>query len=488
MAEASSTSTLRTLMPSGGVWGVLSIMPRIWPAACSAAAGSSASLMPPALPRPPACTCALTTTLPLSRWAIARACAGVSATSPFGTATPNSRSSALAWYSWIFTPSRGLLLLGAELAQQPHDGIEELVGHPLLERDDRVVRDMDVLGADLGTTLRDVAEADAGRVLDEGRAVDRVERVHVEAGQLDEEARPRERALVLLVVADDVADVLAEEALDALVELLDAVDVLLHHPVGAIRLRRLDAQRRHLLGLDIVVGDVGDEVADGREAADGRHRDRLALIEEIHPRHAHEPRLAVDLGAARAALARLAVPAHREVGGLRGLDAVDEVEHHHPRIRLDAVLLEVPAAGVSAEHVHGEGRHHLRSWNSPLRSGGISGSGSRLTCTRPASSRSTTLTLPQVSSVYGWSLRVWPPRLSLRSSAASAEHSATVSSESRSSAVCQPGLYWRWPSTRTFAARALRTSRRLSASLRSASLRMMPTSACIVSCRSDWIA
>src|SRR2546428_13345490 len=102
MAEASSTSTLRTLMPSGGVWGVLSIMPRIWPAACSAAAGSSASLMPPALPRPPACTCALTTTLPLSRWAIARACAGVSATSPFGTATPNSRSSALAWYSWIF--------------------------------------------------------------------------------------------------------------------------------------------------------------------------------------------------------------------------------------------------------------------------------------------------------------------------------------------------------------------------------------------------
>src|SRR2546428_3047590 len=297
--------------------------------------------------------------------------------------------------------SRGLLVLGAKLAQQPHDGIEELVGHPLLERDDRVVRDTDVLGTDLGTTLRDVAEADAGRVLDEGRAVDRVERVHVEAGQLDEEARPRERALVLLVVADDVADVLAEEALDALVELLDAVDVLLHHPVGAIRLRRLDAQRRHLLGLDIVVGDVGDEVADGREAADGRHRDRLALIAEIHPRHAHEPRLAVDLGAARAALARLAIPAHREVGGLRGLDAVDEVEHHHPPIRLDAVLLEVPAAGVSAEHVHGDGRHHLRSWNSALRSGGISGSGSRLTWMRPSLSRTTTLTLPQVSSVYG---------------------------------------------------------------------------------------
>src|SRR5437879_7200100 len=102
-AGASSTRALRTLMPSGGVCGVLSIMPRIWPAACSAAGGLSASLMPPALPRPPACTCALTTTVPPSRCAISRACAGVSATSPLGTATPNSRSSTLAWYSWIFT-------------------------------------------------------------------------------------------------------------------------------------------------------------------------------------------------------------------------------------------------------------------------------------------------------------------------------------------------------------------------------------------------
>ena len=35
--------------------------------------------------------------------AAAPAAAAVSAHSPLGTATPNSRSSALAWYSWIFT-------------------------------------------------------------------------------------------------------------------------------------------------------------------------------------------------------------------------------------------------------------------------------------------------------------------------------------------------------------------------------------------------
>ena len=59
----------------------------------------------------------------------------------------------------------------------------------------------------------------------------------------------------------------------------------------------------------VVEGHVGDEVLDQREGLDRRHRDRLALGEDVHPRHAHEPRLAVDLGAARAALAGLAVPA-----------------------------------------------------------------------------------------------------------------------------------------------------------------------------------
>src|SRR5438105_2126936 len=237
-------------------------MPRIWRAARSAASASSASVIPPALPRPPACTCAFTTTRTPSRVATARACAGVVATSPAGTGTPNSRSRALAWYSWIFTDARSGLsaLLAPELAQEPHDGIER-VGRPLLERDDPVVGDVDVLGADLGAALGDVAEPDPRVLLDEASAVAGVQRMHVEARDLDEEARPGEHPLLVLVVANHVADVLAQEALDALVELLNAIDVLLHHPVGAIGLRRLETKRRHLLGLLVVEGHVGHEVA-----------------------------------------------------------------------------------------------------------------------------------------------------------------------------------------------------------------------------------
>jgi len=83
-----------------------------------------------------------------------------------------------------------------------------------------------VLGAQLGAALGDVAVADAlvfpGEFL---AVVAGVERVHVEFGGADEVARSGERRLVLVVVADDVAGVLAQEALDALAEFLRALDV-----------------------------------------------------------------------------------------------------------------------------------------------------------------------------------------------------------------------------------------------------------------------
>ncbi len=60
-----------------------------------------------------------------------------------------------------------------------------------------------------------------------------VERVHLQRGHVDEEPRADE-LVVLVVVAQHVADVLAQEALDALAEFLHAVDVFLLHPPGAV--------------------------------------------------------------------------------------------------------------------------------------------------------------------------------------------------------------------------------------------------------------
>src|SRR5207247_3356714 len=123
-------------------------------------------------------------------------------------------------------------------------------------------------------------------------------RMHLERGKPDEEAWTGERRLVLLVIADDVAHVLAEEALDALVEFLYSVDVLLIHPPLAVGVLRLRFERRDRLGLLVVEGDIGHEVFDARERSHWRDCDRLPCRKLAHPRHAHELRRPIHFGAA----------------------------------------------------------------------------------------------------------------------------------------------------------------------------------------------
>src|SRR6476660_7253372 len=131
-------------------------------------------------------------------------------------------------------PSGHSALAEPDLRAQPHERVVVTADHALLHRDDRVVGDLDVLGADLGAALGDVAHPETVGLLRLALAVLDVQRVHVELGEPDEEPGPGEGLLVLLVVTDDVAGVLAEEALDALAELLAALDVDLRHPALAV--------------------------------------------------------------------------------------------------------------------------------------------------------------------------------------------------------------------------------------------------------------
>src|SRR5258708_7363820 len=80
------------------------------------------------------------------------------------------------------------------------------------------------VGADGGAALGDVAVADPVRLPELLAAVEGVERVHLERRGVDQVARAHE-LLVQVMVAQHVADVLAEEALDALPELLNPVHV-----------------------------------------------------------------------------------------------------------------------------------------------------------------------------------------------------------------------------------------------------------------------
>ena len=72
-------------------------------AASYASSGVLATFTPPALPRPPVLTCALTTTTPPIFSAAARTSSGVSATMPASTGTSYFSKRSRAWYSYRST-------------------------------------------------------------------------------------------------------------------------------------------------------------------------------------------------------------------------------------------------------------------------------------------------------------------------------------------------------------------------------------------------
>ena len=146
------------------------------------------------------------------------------------------------------------------------------------------------------------------------------------------------------MIAQHVAHVLAQKAFDALAELLHPVDIRLLHaprPIRRVRLARLEF--RDLLFYAIVPGDVGHQIFDAREGVHRLDGHRLIERDLAQPRHAHQSRLAVDFRRARPAFSGLAVPAHRQIVRLRGLDAMHHVQHHHAGFDLGRVVDELSA-------------------------------------------------------------------------------------------------------------------------------------------------
>src|SRR5919106_6560602 len=198
------------------------------------------------------------------------------------------------------------MLPSPDLAHQPLGRIVVLVGDTLLEGDDGVVGDVDVYRADFGAALGDVAEPEAVVLLEVGQPVGLVHGVHLQPLVPDEEAWSCELG-VLVVGPQDVADILAHKALDALLRFVDALDILLVHGEGRLLagLERLDA-----FGHLVVPRDVGDQVLYDGEGTHGTYV-YLSPFVLLDARLAQKLWPAVYLGATRAAVGRLAVPAHR---------------------------------------------------------------------------------------------------------------------------------------------------------------------------------
>ena len=98
-----------------------------------------------------------------------------------------------------------------------------------------------------------IAVGEGQVVLDVIHAIIAIEGVHFQRRQAHEEARAGEGRLIVVVVADNMADVLAQETLDTFVEFLYPVDVFLVHPAGTVGFFRFRLERRNFFGFLIVV-------------------------------------------------------------------------------------------------------------------------------------------------------------------------------------------------------------------------------------------
>src|SRR5471032_1793767 len=125
---------------------------------------------------------------------------------------------------------------------------------------------------------------------------------------------------------------------------------------------------------------------------------------------------------------------------------MDDVEHHETFGNLGFVFDEFAAGCVAAPDFESDLFVHFISSMTCFKSSRIAGIGSRRNFMEPSAAlEMTELYFCAPGSLFGKSSRKWPPRLSLRSMAARAMASETVSKCFKSIAVCQPGLYSRWP-------------------------------------------
>jgi len=123
--------------------------------------------------------------------------------------------------AWWMTSTIRLAGLEKTAPEVAANRIVEVIHHAFFERYDGIVSDGDMLGTNISATLGDVTKTDTLRLLQFGHTILGVKRVHLQRGSVNEEARADE-FLVLVMVTQNVADVLAEKTFDALAEFLHA--------------------------------------------------------------------------------------------------------------------------------------------------------------------------------------------------------------------------------------------------------------------------
>src|SRR5689334_7573898 len=172
---------------------------------------------------------------------------------------------------------------------------------------------MNLLRANLGAALGDVTKTNPLCLTQLLSSILYVERVHLERGGINQETRP-DKLIMFAMVAENVTNVLAQKAFDAFPKFLDAVDVALLHPPGAVGgIRRTWFESLDPLFDCEIPGDIGDQIFQRRERFHRFDCHRPVEWKIVQSRHAHELGHAIYFRGTGTALTRFAVPAAGEI-------------------------------------------------------------------------------------------------------------------------------------------------------------------------------
>src|SRR5882762_11075624 len=123
-------------------------------------------------------------------------------------------------YNSEVSPSRLALPCSSNFTHNPEQRVVELVHHPLLQRNDGVIRNMDIFRTNLCATFRYVAQSDAQLILQQLRSGNAVHRMHFQSRHAHKKSWPA-KLLVLIVISQHMANILAKKTLNALAKFLN---------------------------------------------------------------------------------------------------------------------------------------------------------------------------------------------------------------------------------------------------------------------------
>jgi hypothetical protein len=158
-----------------------------------------------------------------------------------------------------------------------------------------------------------------------------------------------DKSVVHLVIAQDVANILAKKTFDTFPKLLHPIDVgLLHSPRAISRVRRTRLERFDFLFYSKIPGDIGDQILKQRERFNRLNRYRPIERQIAQAGHAHQFWQPVYFRRARTALARFAVPSTGQIVRLGSLNLMDGVQHHHTFGTFGRVILKSARVSITA--------------------------------------------------------------------------------------------------------------------------------------------